>query len=65
MVDSFDYNYDKDNRLVTIFDLPLGKYLRKSSAMPVEAFPGKYYVNSEIQDYYGYMVTLQKITAKD
>ena len=43
--DSFDYNYDKDNKSVTIFDLPLGKYLRKSSAMPVEAFPGKYYVN--------------------
>ena len=43
--DSFDYNYDNDNKSVTIFDLPLGKYLRKSSAMPIEAFPGKYYVN--------------------
>ena len=43
--DSFDYNFDKDNKSVTIFDLPLGKYLRKSFAMPTEAFPGKYYVN--------------------
>ena len=43
--DSFKYNFDEDSKSVTIFDLPLGKYLRTSQAKPIEVFPGKHYVN--------------------
>lgn len=42
---SFNYIYDDQNNSITIYDLPLGKYFRIGSAVPVEAFPGKYYVN--------------------
>ena len=41
----FDYSYSDDNSSVTVHDLPLGQYLRKSWAKPEEVFPGKHYVH--------------------
>ena len=41
----FEYSYNEENNSVTIYGLPLGRYLRKSWAYPEEAFPGKHYVH--------------------
>ena len=41
----YNYNINLANNSVTIFDLPLGTYLRNSHANTEERFPGKHYVS--------------------
>ena len=41
----YDYSINFENNSVTIFDLPLGTYLRNSYANTEERFPGKQYVS--------------------
>ena len=41
----YEYMINLENNSVTIFDLPLGKYLRNSYANTEERFPGKQYVS--------------------
>ncbi len=48
--DSFDYIINNEKNSLTIYDLPLGKYLRKSWAKPIEVFPGKHYVSMFFDD---------------
>ena len=41
----YEYSISFENNSVTIFDLPLGTYLRNSYANTEERFPGKHYVS--------------------
>jgi len=43
--DPYEYVVNLENNSVTIFDLPLGTYLRNSYANTEERFPGKQYVS--------------------
>ena len=43
--DPYEYMINLENNSVTIFDLPLGTYLRNSYANTEERFPGKQYVS--------------------
>ena len=43
--DPYEYIINLENNSVTIFDLPLGMYLRNSYANTEERFPGKQYVS--------------------
>ena len=41
----YEYSISFENNSITIFDLPLGTYLRNSYANTEERFPGKHYVS--------------------